>query len=92
MPDKLIPVFIPSLGALLLAAENKKGSPLTEQEVLRVRDQASSIMMERKDAVLMTKTRGRVPPAHGKALSTLDSGLSTARLNGAARAVHAPPA
>jgi uncharacterized protein YegJ (DUF2314 family) len=59
MPKKLIPVFIPSLGALLLAAENKKGSSLTEQEVLRIRDQASCIMMERKDAVLLSKTRGR---------------------------------
>jgi uncharacterized protein YegJ (DUF2314 family) len=57
-PD-LVPFFVPSLGSLLLAAEEKNGGPLTEAQVLAIRDQAAVIMMERKDADAMAAKRGR---------------------------------
>ena len=56
--QQLIPVFIPPLAALLARAEEVKGSALTETEVIRIRDKASCIMMERGDAAKMTESRG----------------------------------
>jgi uncharacterized protein YegJ (DUF2314 family) len=55
----LVPVFMPMLRLVLLSAEDKKGSPLTEQEVLDIRDKAACIAMTREDAAKMEDTRGR---------------------------------
>ncbi|MFD9900164.1 hypothetical protein ACHMW4_12365 [Mesorhizobium sp. UC22_110] len=43
--DPLVIVPVPALVAVLLAMEEKKGSPLTQAEVLRIRDDAHSIVM-----------------------------------------------
>lgn len=43
----LVPHFVPLLGQLLMLAEKDKGSPLTELEVLEVRDSAPCIMLHR---------------------------------------------
>ncbi|MEW4455125.1 DUF2314 domain-containing protein [Bremerella sp. JC817] len=56
--EPLIPVFIPSLGAVLLSAENKKGEPLTPDEVINIRDNAACIMMEASRAKAMAEKRG----------------------------------
>ena len=55
--DDLVPVFIPALCAILINAEDKKGDPLTEEEVLEIRDNAAVIMMERLDASKMAESR-----------------------------------
>ena len=54
---KLIPVFIPSLVALLLNFERKKGSPLTEKEVLEIRDNGVCMMMTEEHAIALDKRR-----------------------------------
>lgn len=54
----LVPVFIPALSALLLAAEDKKGSALTRDEVIDLRDNATVIMMTRVHAEAMSEQRG----------------------------------
>lgn len=56
--ESLIPVFIPSLAECLAHAEKTKGSPLTETEVVRIRDQAVSMVMGKEQAHGMTKKRG----------------------------------
>lgn len=56
--NDVVSVFIPSLGAILLNAEDKKGSPLEEPEVLKIRDDAPCITMERSDAEAMNESRG----------------------------------
>ncbi|GLS34502.1 hypothetical protein GCM10010869_00900 [Mesorhizobium tianshanense] len=43
--EKLFIVPVTALVATLLAAEREKGAPLTEGEVLQIRDQAPSIAM-----------------------------------------------
>jgi hypothetical protein len=42
--ESLVPVFIPSLIAVLLNRESAKGEPLTEAEVLAIRDAAVCVM------------------------------------------------
>jgi uncharacterized protein YegJ (DUF2314 family) len=54
----LIPVFVPALGAILIAAEDKKGRPLTNEEVLSIRDNAACIMMTVDDAIKLADSRG----------------------------------
>ena len=54
----LKPVFIPALSAILLNAEDEKGSPLTNNEVIEIRDSAAVIMMEEIDAEKMVESRG----------------------------------
>ncbi|MBB3307113.1 hypothetical protein FHW71_003701 [Enterobacter sp. Sphag1F] len=39
-------VFVPSLIALLLSKADEKGSPLTELEVLGIRDNATAISVD----------------------------------------------
>jgi hypothetical protein len=56
-PDTVI-VFIPSLGALLVRAEDLKGSPLTEEEVLRIRDNAFCITATPEQARGIAESRG----------------------------------
>jgi uncharacterized protein YegJ (DUF2314 family) len=55
----LVPVFMPQLAALLIASEDHKGSPLTETEVIAIRDRAACIMMARDRAEALWKQRGR---------------------------------
>ena len=54
----LIPVFMPPLATMLARAEKVKDAPLTETEVIRIRDQSPCIMMEPKDAEKLVETRG----------------------------------
>jgi hypothetical protein len=55
---QLIPVFIPALVVLLHRAERLKGSPLTEQEVLAIRDQGVCMMMRVEHAITLDEKRG----------------------------------
>jgi hypothetical protein len=54
----LIPVFIPALVVLLHNLEQKKGSPLTEQEVLEIRDKSVCMMMTVEHAIALDEKRG----------------------------------
>ena len=56
--EELLPVFVPALAAVLLGAEDKQGEPLTFDEVIRIRDQASCIMMSVDDQKRMAERRG----------------------------------
>jgi len=60
MPEDqpLIPVFIPSLAAILANGERSKGSPLTAPEIEAIRDKAACIMMDQADAAKMDESRG----------------------------------
>lgn len=53
-----MPVPIPALGVLLLKLEEQKGSPLTEPEVLSVRDKAVCMMMHISHKQAMDEKRG----------------------------------
>jgi len=55
---QLIPVFIPPLVSLLLHAERAKGSPLTEREVLDIRNKGVCMMMSLEHAKELAKKRG----------------------------------
>ena len=55
-----IPVFVPALGAILIAAEDAKGEPLASEEVAKIRDNAACIMMDPADAAKMVESRGYV--------------------------------
>jgi uncharacterized protein YeaC (DUF1315 family) len=56
--EQLIPVFIPALAPLLVRAEQLKGAPLTEEEVLRVRDNAICVMMTAQQKAATEEQRG----------------------------------
>lgn len=56
--DNLVPYFMPSLSAVLVAAEDKKCEPLTYDEAISIRDDAQCIMMEKSDAHKMDESRG----------------------------------
>lgn len=56
--DDLVPVFMPALGVLLVHAEDKKGTPLTKDEVHAIRDNGACIMMEARAARKMDDSRG----------------------------------
>jgi hypothetical protein len=56
--DPLIPVFLPSLVVLLAHDEEAKGSPLSREEVLAIRDEAVSVMMRRSKAIEIEGMRG----------------------------------
>jgi hypothetical protein len=53
-----VPVFMPALVVLLLRAEQSKGEPLTEDEVLAIRDGANCVMMPSAQAKKQEETRG----------------------------------
>jgi hypothetical protein len=55
----VVVVPIPPLVLLLDALQREKGRPLTEQEVLEIRDNAVCITMDRADAEKWAETRGR---------------------------------
>ncbi|NNG37366.1 hypothetical protein [Nakamurella aerolata] len=56
--DELVLSFIPPLVAVLLDAERSKGSPLTEDEVLFLRDDSTCIAVERSVAEAVAEQRG----------------------------------
>ncbi|MBX9668096.1 MAG: hypothetical protein K2X93_10780 [Candidatus Obscuribacterales bacterium] len=56
--EQLIPVFSPSLALLLAQAEEVKGKPLTEDEVISVRDNAVCMMVAPEAAAGMDESRG----------------------------------
>ena len=56
--EELAPLFIPSLSAILLAAEKKKGSPLSKEEVLNIRDNSTTIMTPKSMIKSMAEQRG----------------------------------
>jgi hypothetical protein len=56
--EALVPVPIPALGVLLLHLEKRKGSPLSEAEVLEARDKAACIMLPVTAKRAMDEKRG----------------------------------
>jgi hypothetical protein len=56
--DPLIPVFIPALVVLLLQRERAKGSQLTREEVMNIRDKGVCMMMRKSHASKMADSRG----------------------------------
>jgi hypothetical protein len=56
--SKLRPTFIPPLVVLLEAARQQKGSPLTAEEVEKLRDGAACIAMDPRHARELERTRG----------------------------------
>jgi hypothetical protein len=56
--EKLVPMFMPSLAALLLNSERTKGAPLTHQEVISVRDNGVCVMVPQSVARKMEESRG----------------------------------
>jgi len=56
--DPVIPVFIPALVALLLNAEKLKGSPLTRDQVIAIRDNAVCMMLRASVKAAMEEKRG----------------------------------
>ena len=55
---RLIIVHVPALVVVLLHEERKKGSPLTEPEVLRIRDNGTCIAMPEDVAGVVAEKRG----------------------------------
>ena len=51
-------VFIPPLITLLLSKEQEQGSPLTEEDVIRVRDNATAIVVDSDAARALAESRG----------------------------------
>ncbi len=60
--DHLEPAFIPALSTLLLAAEDAKGEPLSEEEVFDIRDNATTIMMDNEAASKMSGEYEAIDP------------------------------
>ena len=56
--DPKIPVYVPSLVSLLKAREKAKGEPLTEAEVLEIRDRAIRMSLPLSEAARLAKSRG----------------------------------
>jgi len=56
--EELIPIPVPALVAVLINKENEKGAPLTEQEVIAIRDNAACIMMPVSVIAQMEESRG----------------------------------
>ena len=56
--EEPIPLFMPSLLVLLAHDEAAKGSPLTREEVLAMRDQACTVMLDRSMANQIMSRRG----------------------------------
>jgi hypothetical protein len=56
--DPLIPVFMPSLLVLFAHDEVAKGSPLTRDEVVAIRDQAETVMLPRSKLIEIASRRG----------------------------------
>lgn len=56
--DPLCLVCIPTLVSLLKAAEDRKGTPLSEDEVLEIRDNATATAVPFSVAFALEKERG----------------------------------
>jgi hypothetical protein len=56
--DRLIIYPMPSLVATLMNREQSKGSPLTEDEVVSIRDSAPSVMATKEQAAKVDEARG----------------------------------
>lgn len=56
--QSLLFVFIPTLAALLTRAEELKGAPLTQAEVLAIRDQGTCMAMRESVALDLEDSRG----------------------------------
>jgi hypothetical protein len=54
----LVPVILPSLAAMLFAAEQREGRPLTRAEVEAIVETSPAIPMERRDAIALEQSRG----------------------------------
>lgn len=56
--EDLVPTPIPALIAILLNKEREKGSPLTEAEVIEIRDNAICMMLPASVKMQMEESRG----------------------------------
>ena len=56
--DELVLVFMPSLAAVLLHAEDEQGEPLTYEQVLEIRDHSVCMRMPRDVAERLAEERG----------------------------------
>lgn len=56
--EKQVLQFIPALVIILKAEEDKKGAPLTEAEVLAIRDKAVCMVMPLSAAEALNRSRG----------------------------------
>lgn len=56
--EELVATPIPALVSVLLRKEQEKGSALTESEVLKIRDNAASIMLPMSANIKMAESRG----------------------------------
>jgi len=56
--NELFPIPIPALVAVLLNKEQEKGSPLTEEEVIEIRDGAESVMGTIHEMQALEESRG----------------------------------
>ncbi len=56
--EELVPVFLPPLANLLAAATDQANRPLTESEVLEVRDAGVCMMMATSQALALEQARG----------------------------------
>jgi len=56
--EQPVPLFIPALGVLLINQEDQKGSPLSEEEVLAIRDAAAVVMVTKEHLEAMAESRG----------------------------------
>ncbi len=64
--ERLVPVFIPTLVSILYRHEQQKGAPLTEEEVVSIRNKSVAIMLRTSAAVQMAERRGYqdIDPEH----------------------------
>jgi hypothetical protein len=58
LPEGLVLLFMPSLAALLDQAEQLKGSSLTEEQVIRIRDAAQVVVTLAQPAAAVEENRG----------------------------------
>ena len=56
--DPVVPVFIPALVALLLRAEQLNGSPLTRNQVVAIKDNATCMSVRASVKAAMEEKRG----------------------------------
>ena len=56
--NHLVPVFTPPLIKLLQQKEKAKGAPLTREEVLEIRNNATMILVKAEEAQKMAHSRG----------------------------------
>ena len=56
--EQLCLVFIPALVSILLNAEKEKGSLLTREEVIKIRDSSTYMAVKISDALKMEEERG----------------------------------